>query len=305
MTDRRDREALDSADLERTAEMPALERAGHAPARAREDLGSTDTWVVPRPQELRSLEARLAAEAARAAEAEAQLGKALAERAAALERVERLERELADARSALAATAPPPQRDLEARLAERARALESAQRRLGELEREHVAQLEALYTQEGRRTVFDALLRGLESDLSEREMRLAELETEVRAKDALLKVLGQPPAPEEARPAAEPDRSEVGPTLVRLDDGAAAAYALGCRTRIGRTRDNDVRVGAPFASRHHALILVSAAETIVEDLNSTNGVLVNGRRIGRQDLKDGDEIELGQARFRFVMRGMV
>jgi pSer/pThr/pTyr-binding forkhead associated (FHA) protein len=42
--------------------------------------------------------------------------------------------------------------------------------------------------------------------------------------------------------------------------------------------------------------------TIIEDLNSTNGVTVNGRRVLRQTLKDGDIVLIGKAPFRFAMR---
>ena len=58
---------------------------------------------------------------------------------------------------------------------------------------------------------------------------------------------------------------------------------LGRKTSIGRTPDNDLQIDAKFISRHHAVILAGPAHTIIEDLNSTNGVLVNGRRITPPD----------------------
>ena len=51
-------------------------------------------------------------------------------------------------------------------------------------------------------------------------------------------------------------------------------------------------------SRHHALVLVGPRETIIEDLNSTNGVLINGRKVSRQMLNDGDAITIGEIQFR-------
>jgi pSer/pThr/pTyr-binding forkhead associated (FHA) protein len=77
---------------------------------------------------------------------------------------------------------------------------------------------------------------------------------------------------------------------------------LGRKTTIGRTPDNDVQVDAKFVSRHHAVILAGPTHTIIEDLNSTNGVIVNGRRILRQTLKDGDIVLIGKAPFRFAVR---
>ncbi len=49
---------------------------------------------------------------------------------------------------------------------------------------------------------------------------------------------------------------------------------LGRKTTIGRTPDNDLMIDAKFISRHHAVILAGPTHTIIEDLNSTNGVLV-------------------------------
>jgi pSer/pThr/pTyr-binding forkhead associated (FHA) protein len=50
------------------------------------------------------------------------------------------------------------------------------------------------------------------------------------------------------------------------------------------------------------VILAGPVQTIVEDLNSTNGVQVNGRRITRQTLKDGDLVAIGRQQYRFVIR---
>ena len=77
---------------------------------------------------------------------------------------------------------------------------------------------------------------------------------------------------------------------------------LGRKTSIGRTPDNDLQIDAKFVSRHHAVILVGPAHTIIEDLNSTNGVLVNGRRITRHTLRDGDQIAIGRTHYRFALR---
>ena len=54
---------------------------------------------------------------------------------------------------------------------------------------------------------------------------------------------------------------------------------LGRKTTIGRTPDNDLQIDAKFISRHHAVILAGPAHTIIEDLNSTNGV--HGQRPAR------------------------
>ncbi len=77
---------------------------------------------------------------------------------------------------------------------------------------------------------------------------------------------------------------------------------LGRKTTIGRTPDNDLQIDVKYISRHHAVILVGPAHAIIEDLNSTNGVMVNGRRVTRQILRDGDQVAIARAEYRFALR---
>jgi len=93
--------------------------------------------------------------------------------------------------------------------------------------------------------------------------------------------------------------------LVRSQDGHEVVHVLGRKTTIGRTPDNDLQIDASFISRHHAVLLVNGQQTIIEDLNSTNGVHVNGQRISREVLNDGDLVMVGKARFRFTIRPAV
>ena len=88
--------------------------------------------------------------------------------------------------------------------------------------------------------------------------------------------------------------------LIRQEGGTGISYPLGRRTTIGRTPDNDIQIDTTYVSRHHAVLLASAQECILEDLNSTNGVLVNGRKAGRQVLRDGDTITIGNTVFTFL-----
>jgi chromosome segregation ATPase len=90
--------------------------------------------------------------------------------------------------------------------------------------------------------------------------------------------------------------------LIRSEDSSEVVHVLGRKTTVGRTPDNDLQIDAKFISRHHAVILAGPVHTIIEDLNSTNGVLVNGRRITRQILKDGDAVVIGKTVFRFAVR---
>ena len=92
--------------------------------------------------------------------------------------------------------------------------------------------------------------------------------------------------------------------LIRVDGDSEVVHVLGRKTTVGRTPDNDLQIDAKFISRNHAVILAGPNHTIIEDLNSTNGVAVNGKRITRHTLRDGDNLAIGKTTFRFAVRPM-
>jgi diguanylate cyclase (GGDEF)-like protein len=64
-------------------------------------------------------------------------------------------------------------------------------------------------------------------------------------------------------------------------------------TVIGRATDATIRLEDDGLSRRHAKIVQADGEVWVEDMNSANGTLVNGQRIQRGMLQDGDKIQMG------------
>jgi hypothetical protein len=66
------------------------------------------------------------------------------------------------------------------------------------------------------------------------------------------------------------------------------------RLIIGRTVDNDLQIESKFISRHHCQITTTAEGSVLEDLNSTNGVYVKSKRVRKHHLNDGDVIVLGK-----------
>ena len=54
-----------------------------------------------------------------------------------------------------------------------------------------------------------------------------------------------------------------------------------------------MQVDSKFVSRHHAQLISSRDGSVVEDLNSTNGVYLNGKRVRRHKLSPGDVIKIG------------
>ena len=84
--------------------------------------------------------------------------------------------------------------------------------------------------------------------------------------------------------------SRSGKTLTRI--------TLGQRTLIGRSEHNDVCLPSPYLSRHHAVIVGTPEGYYLVDLNSVNGVLLNGRRIERTVLCDEDVLTIGPFRLK-------
>jgi general secretion pathway protein A len=66
------------------------------------------------------------------------------------------------------------------------------------------------------------------------------------------------------------------------------------RLLIGRTVDNDVQIESKYVSRHHCQITTTLDGSILEDLNSTNGVYLKSKRVRRHHLNDGDVVVLGK-----------
>jgi pSer/pThr/pTyr-binding forkhead associated (FHA) protein len=72
---------------------------------------------------------------------------------------------------------------------------------------------------------------------------------------------------------------------------------------IGRNPTTDITLLDEGISREHALILYDedGPGYVIEDLQSTNGTKVNGKRVRSASLVEGDEIQIGQTLFRFVL----
>lgn len=69
---------------------------------------------------------------------------------------------------------------------------------------------------------------------------------------------------------------------------------------IGRSADADVRIEDRYASGLHARIYMRAGRYYVEDMNSTNGTLLNDASLsGEAELVPGDVIRIGDTEFRF------
>jgi hypothetical protein len=90
--------------------------------------------------------------------------------------------------------------------------------------------------------------------------------------------------------------SKPGVTHVLVVDGPGTRHELTTgRNVIGRGTEADIRLPDTGVSRKHVDVVLDGGTATVEDLGSTNGTLVNGRRVSRQALADGDVIRIGHS----------
>jgi pSer/pThr/pTyr-binding forkhead associated (FHA) protein len=67
---------------------------------------------------------------------------------------------------------------------------------------------------------------------------------------------------------------------------------------VGRHRWCDVRIASPRVSRRHCRLAPDRDGVLVRDLGSTNGTLINGRRVEEGVLHPGDELSVADCRYR-------
>jgi len=72
------------------------------------------------------------------------------------------------------------------------------------------------------------------------------------------------------------------------------------RMTIGRKPHNDIQIDNLAISGEHSAVVTILNDSFLEDLNSTNGTLVNGQSIKKHFLKNGDVIELGKYKLKYV-----
>jgi pSer/pThr/pTyr-binding forkhead associated (FHA) protein len=194
---------------------------------------------------------------------------------------------------------------LMAHLTEARRPIQSFQADVKRLTEELAAKSESVdqLTEENRS--LRASLERTRGALEERELLIRRLE---RSASNSANVLGRLQTSIERLGATPAGSAGAAPTveftaeLVRIDGDRHMSFPLGRRTRIGRAPGCELQIDSQSVSRNHAMILKGARELIVEDLNSTNGVLLNGRRVSRNLLTDGDLLTIGEIQFRCVLK---
>ena len=72
------------------------------------------------------------------------------------------------------------------------------------------------------------------------------------------------------------------------------------RITMGRKPHNDIQIDNLAISGEHAVIITLLNDSFLEDLNSTNGTYVNGQPIKKHFLQNGDVVELGKYRLKYM-----
>ncbi|MGQ5524759.1 FHA domain-containing protein [Chitinimonas sp. PSY-7] len=75
--------------------------------------------------------------------------------------------------------------------------------------------------------------------------------------------------------------------------------------RIGRKPHNDLQIDNLAVSGEHARLSIIGQDLFIDDLDSTNGTMVNGKPIQRQLLQDNDVVEIGKYRLKYQSEGGV
>jgi pSer/pThr/pTyr-binding forkhead associated (FHA) protein/tetratricopeptide (TPR) repeat protein len=129
--------------------------------------------------------------------------------------------------------------------------------------------------------------------------------TQMDGPTAVLKLPLDDKAEDRGRVRTIPEK-EAGRLVIVTTELAGSEFPL---TRsemlIGRTEENDVVLAHRSVSSRHAKIVYDGGIYRIIDMDSANGVLVNGEEYARVDLRRGDTIELGHVRIRYVAPGEV
>lgn len=89
--------------------------------------------------------------------------------------------------------------------------------------------------------------------------------------------------------------------VVTLEDKLVGEFPITKeKMTIGRKPDNDICINNLAISSYHTQIITVLDSSFLEDLNSTNGTYVNARLVKKHALEDGDLIDVGNYRIRYV-----
>ena len=86
------------------------------------------------------------------------------------------------------------------------------------------------------------------------------------------------------------------PISLHVENGPrkGSFYAVSSNSRIGRAPDNDIALNVDTVSSYHAEIFVKDNQFFIKDMNSTNGIKVNGERVSESILEPRAKLQIGE-----------
>ena len=190
------------------------------------------------------------------------------------------------------------QRSMQDQLDEKNREIDRLNQALVQLEAEHAETAAALKKQK-------EVIQHMENEVRSKLEAITVIGRKAQrnlSKPASIHLLDVSRAKNAARRGAKRETKASG-FMVALNDQQNREYLIEHGTiTIGRGPGNDIRLRHHFISRNHAQILTDANGSVIEDLGSKNGILVNAEPISRYQLQDGDLVDIGEIRFIFVDR---
>ena len=138
----------------------------------------------------------------------------------------------------------------------------------------------------------------------EKEKLKRELEEEKRSRDAADKakkdsnrteIVEPQPDPRSTVISSQTEQNEVYQIQIQFTNGplAGQSFLVNNGMSIGRASDNDLVIAENTVSGKHCRLDFAQNQYYVNDLGSTNGTVVNGEKVSKCALKQGDKMSLG------------
>lgn len=96
-----------------------------------------------------------------------------------------------------------------------------------------------------------------------------------------------------AAPVSSTSTSNLATSMLKILRPGSSASAPPGSLKIGRATDNDIVIPDVLASRHHATLIPTPGGTEIADNRSINGTFVNGTRVDKALLSEGDVVTIG------------
>ncbi len=304
-------ESINALQAENEQLRAALDETAQALSAAEGKITALSQALVDQEQELHQVRQSAADSEGALKDSQRAAAEGEAVRAEQLEQIARLEEQLTVSSGSAEELSRLQQQleraDAQARAAEEDKqileeALQQQEIQLDELRQSQSALIREVTEFEVNRERRELLIEELQSQVRDKDKQLADSRgrrTRLSAiEDSLLDLDSR--MSKHINSVVEQDEHGQARLLVDVTGGREIRYPLyKDAVTLGRTADNDIQLPTSYVSRHHARLVREGDNTFIEDLQSTNGVYVNARRVSKTRLENGDEITIGRTAFHY------